>query len=338
MTTTAVETFAPVPVVPWGNDHQWLNGRARGISASDIAAILGYSNYATPWEVWAEKTGLRPRSVDADKECIRLGVAIEPWLLVQARHSLGVPVVHTDARLYAHPQAQWQLASPDGEARPPGGEPFGIECKTAGLASGFGVPKGWTDDQIPLGYQLQCHWQMRVMGWSKVVVVALVAGLGLRFYTIRRDLQVQLDLVEQVADWYRAHVVEGEEPPIGAADNRLMDSTWPEPEAGGLPLDDDPDIIELVCAYQSGLASESRGRTEKEAAAAQIKRRLGRHAAGTIGGREVITWRTRRGNVRWRDLLTSLYEAAGRDPDDIDADADQYRNPPTRTIAVKGIS
>jgi putative phage-type endonuclease len=36
----------------------WLAWRAGGISASDVAILLGLSPYKTPWRLWAEKTGL----------------------------------------------------------------------------------------------------------------------------------------------------------------------------------------------------------------------------------------------------------------------------------------
>ena len=36
----------------------WLEWRARGVSASDVAILLGLSPYKTPWRLWAEKTGL----------------------------------------------------------------------------------------------------------------------------------------------------------------------------------------------------------------------------------------------------------------------------------------
>ncbi|WP_295457840.1 lambda-exonuclease family protein [uncultured Thiodictyon sp.] len=36
----------------------WLEWRAGGVSASDVAILLGLSPFKTPWRLWAEKTGL----------------------------------------------------------------------------------------------------------------------------------------------------------------------------------------------------------------------------------------------------------------------------------------
>lgn len=335
--TATILTEKPVPVCGWGNDTEWLEARNCGISASDVAACLGYGQYCTPWEVWAEKTGLRPRSVDANKEAIRLGVALEPWLLVQAGHLIGVKVKHTEHRLYAHPTDRWQLASPDGIAIPTDGEPYGIEAKTAGLAGGFGVPKGWDDDRVPLGYEFQARWQMRVMGWRKVVIVALVANLGLRTYVIRRDHRIELDMVEQVREWYDRHVVGRVEPPLMAQDSDLLNDIYPTPAEGHLPLDDNRDIVELVMSYQDAAARSKASKVDKETAEAGIKRILGNHCAGTIDGREIVTWKERRSNIRWADFVRDLYETGGWDPDDVETDAEPYRNQPTRSLSIKGI-
>lgn len=327
----------PVPVVRWSASRdEWLATRRHGISASDVSAVLGFSEYATPWEVWADKTGVRPREVDADKEAIRLGNALESWLLAQARHLLGVPVEHTSAWLYAHPAAAWQLASPDGQALPEDGRPFGIECKTAGLASGFGVPAGFTDTRAPLGHELQCRWQMRVLGWERVDLVALVAGLGLRRYTFTHDLAIEADMVAQVAEWRHRHLVRGIEPAMGPRDNALMDQTYPAGTEGSVALDGDPDLVELLYSYRDGLTREAQGRAVKEAATAALKRKLGNHCAGTVANREVVTWHARQGAVGWQDLVTDLYEVLGWD--DPGPDIERYRKPSSRQIDVKGIN
>jgi putative phage-type endonuclease len=332
--TAATVQQAATPLVGWAaTDAEWLTARRTGISASDVAAILGFSQYATPWEIWADKMGIRPREVDADKECIRLGVGLEPWLLAQAGHILGVPVRPTGARLYACAEHPWMLASPDGEAQPSNGEPFGVEAKTAGLASGFGAPEGWSDHRTPLGYEFQCRWQMPVMGWSKVVLIGLVAGLGLRTWTCHRDLAIEADMIAQVAKWRQRHLIERVEPAMSPRDNALMDATYPSTDGGEARLDDDPTVIEALYEYADGLEREKAGRAVKEAATALLKRRLGRAAAGTIAGREVVTWKSTLGKVSWADLVTDLYELLGWD--DPGPDIERYRKPPTRSIHVK---
>lgn len=333
---TAPTMVEPLALVGWSEtDERWLAARRTGISASDVAAVLGFGPYKTPWEVWADKTGLRTREVDASREAIRLGVALEPWLLRQAAHRLGVDVARTSARLYAHPEHAWRLASPDGRATK---GPL-IEAKTAGLASGFGVPAGWSDTRAPLGYELQCRWQMHVCGVDQVVLAAMVAGLGMRFYTFDRDLSVEADMVAQVTEWRDRYLVRRVEPAMGPADNALMDATHPAAGAGSVALDDVADLVEVIYEYRDGLNREAAGRAMKEAATARLKRLVGDAAAGTVAGKPVVTWNARIGDVRWRDLVEDLIEIVGWDGPLLDLDEllGQYRKPDSRSISVKGI-
>jgi len=337
--TTAIAP-PPTRVIGWAQtDTQWLNARRKGISASDIAAILGYSQYATPWEVWADKTGLRPREVDADKEAIRLGVALEPWLLRQAAHHLGTVVERTTARLYAHgwPESHWRLASPDGCVA--GNIEELVEAKTCGLASGFGIPDGWSHARAPLGYEFQCRWQMHVLGARRVHLTALVANVGLIHHTYERDLSIEADMVAQVDEWYQQHLVRRIEPPMTARDNQLMDALYPTPTAGSIALDNDPTVIEALYAYRDGLEEEKRGKATKEAATALLKRKVGEHELATLDDRPAITWKSRLGEPRWRDLVEDLTTICGWAGEDLDVDdlIAKYRNPDTRVINVKEV-
>ena len=48
-------------------DEDWHQWRINGITASEIAVILGISPYKTPWQLWAEKTGLiEPVNLDGN--------------------------------------------------------------------------------------------------------------------------------------------------------------------------------------------------------------------------------------------------------------------------------
>lgn len=333
VTATALD---PVAVTGWGNDRAWLAARRNGISASDVAAVLGFSEYATPWEVWADKTRLRPHEVDATKEAIRLGVALEPWLLRQAGYMLDVEVRHTAHRLYAHPRAAWRLASPDGETV----DGTLIEAKTSGIASGFGAPRGWTDTRVPLGYEFQCRWQMHVMDRERVELIALVAGLGLRRYTIFRDLALEADMIAQVGVWRTRHLIEGAEPAMGPSDNGLIIGAHPHATDEVVHLDDDPDIIDLLYAYRDGLDKEKSGKETKQAASAAIKRKLGTAAVATVGGHQVATWDNRDGSIRWQDIAAQLAERLADlgHPANLAALAEDHRNDPGRTLRVNGIS
>jgi putative phage-type endonuclease len=319
-----------VPVLGWeARRPRWLAARRTGLGASDIAAILGFSQYRTPWQVWAEKTDTH-RPDDQPSAAADLGNALEPWLLEQACELLDRPVTRTPHQLYAHPEHVWRLASPDGWVAADGRL---VETKTAGLASGFGPPIGWTDDRFPLGYELQCRWQMHVTGAPAVELVALVANLGVVRHTVVRDIGIENDLVTQVERWWSRHVVAQVEPPLDAPDNEVLAAMYPQPTRAQVDLDL-TDACDHIFAYLDARRREGTARREKETAGAALKRLLGEHSEGRIGGQTAVTWNAKKGEVEWPRLVADLAERAGVEQ----PDPDTYRKPDSRSLSVKEFS
>jgi putative phage-type endonuclease len=295
-----------VPVAGWGSEREWLAARRTGLGASEAAAALGFVRYRTPWQVWAEKTDTR-RPPELGSPAGELGHALEPWLLQQAATMLGRPVARTPARLYAHPGHPWRLASPDAMC----GAAL-VEAKTAGLVSGWPVRGDWTEDRIPLGYELQVRWQMHVMGAPAVEVVALVAGVGLRRWSVQRDPGIEAELVAQVAQWWQTHVVGGLEPPLGPYDRPTAEQRWPAATAGPLDLDG-TELGELIARRQQAAEREEVAGLEREECDNRVRALLGEHREGWLDGQWAVRWSDRRGRVDWRSVALALAWVYGLD-------------------------
>ncbi len=324
--TTAIAH--PVPVIGWdANRPAWLAARRTGLGASDVLALLGYSDYRTPWQVWAEKTGAYLPD-DEPSEAAQIGTELEPWLRGRLADLIGHPVKRTPAQLYSHPEYSWRLSSPDGIV-PATGE--GVECKTSGIAGGFGPPSDRTDTRIPLGYEFQVRWQMHVMGWPAVHVVALLANVGVRHYRIDRDHGLELELVRQVDEWWQRHVIGRTDPPMAPADSKVIGKVFGRPD--GKPVDlDGTDVHRHLAAYRSAHEREKAAKDEKNRAGAELKRLLGEHTDGLVDNRTVVTWGEKRGAVDWERLLADVAALHGTAPN-----PDDYRKAPTRALNVKDI-
>lgn len=324
---TAILSTDPQPVIGWGATRdEWLDARSAGLGASDIASVLGFSGYDTPYEVWVEKTGGRPFG-EGQSAASKLGDDLEPWLLDQAAAILGRPVERTPARLYRDPVRRWRMASPDGAVE---GVAELVECKTAGLASGYGSPAGWTDESIPLAYELQARWQMSVMLADRVHVVALVAGMGVVHHVVERDLGIEHELLAQVGEWWQRHVVEGVEPPLGAGDNEVLKALYPRPTAAEVDLDG-TDAAEIAARYRKHRAAESDAKKAKEAEGVLLKALLREHSTGLIDGRPIVTWDEQRNSVDWQRLALDVAHLHGIDL----PDPETYRRAPKRVLGVK---
>lgn len=316
----------PTPVLGWDAPRtDWLTARRRGLGASDISAALGFSRWESPWEVWAEKTGVllldRPPTA-----AMQLGTDLEPWLLSMAPRLLGQEVAKTPHMLYADPDAPWQLCSPDGFAADGGL----VEGKTARILSGRLNIEEWLDDQIPLDYEFQGRWQLHVMNRERVYIVALVAGLGLIFRVIDRDSVIESQMVEQVTRWREKHIVGGVEPPVGRMDLEALTAAYRDPVANAeIVLDDD--VLGTLREYVRWRTVESDAKKQKEECAAIVKATLGNNTVGKYGDQTAVTWNPKRGEVDWERMAREL--AAKHDVEL--PDPEQYRKPGSRTLSVK---
>lgn len=315
----------PRPVVGWDADEdEWLFARTKGIGGSDIAAVLGFSGYHTPWEVWADKTGVKhwDEQVGGAAE---LGHDLEPWLSSMAAKVVGARAIKTEYRTYAHPEFPWRRYSPDGLLVD--GRLF--EAKTAGLM-GWRNPSGWDDGAVPLGYEFQVRWGMHVMDTPAAEVVGLVSGLGLVHRTITRDLGVERELVTQISDWWHTHVVGGVEPPMGAGDSENLSRRYPRTDKTDVELK----LVEAIdawTAYRDARDRESAAKAEKQAAGAVLKSLLGKAERGLVDGHLLVTWGEVKGQVDWPRLVAEWAAELGVAAPDPEA----FRKPSTRSLSVK---
>lgn len=181
------------------NRAEWLESRKRAIGASDAAAVLGISPFASEWEVWAEKTNrLEPWKGD---KSTRAGVAFENAVLDAAEKELGplernVRLVHSSLPI---------AATLDGRVIA-NGRP--VEAKTTGIVGpNFGT---WGDshtDEVPDYYLVQVHTQLLVTGAQYGYLYALIAGRGVVPFIIERDDNFLDWLGNQLNDWWHRHVV-----------------------------------------------------------------------------------------------------------------------------------
>jgi putative phage-type endonuclease len=319
-----------IGVLTWDTtDDRWRADRKHGLGGSDVSAVLGFSRYRTPWQVWAEKTGRRTWQDDTSVPA-ELGLELEPWLMGKAAQMLKVPVVRTQWRTYAHAEHSWRRVSPDGITVED--TPRLVECKTAGLASGYGTPEGWDNGRTPLDYEFQGRWAMHVMDCDLIEFVGLVAGMGVIHRTIHRNLATETSMVRQVTDWYVRHIVGDVEPPLGAADNAVLTQLYPEVLAETVDLSD-TDAMEHYHRYRAAQSEESAAKKEKEAAGASIKALMGGAEVATVEDHAIATWSPTKGKVDWPAMVADLAAEHGFIP----PDPETYRKPPTRTLRLKEI-
>ncbi len=200
-----------------GDRTAWLEWRRSGIGASDIAALLGISPWASPFSVWASKLALLPDDELDDDDPREFGRRAEamvgPWFTDRTGLALA-----GEQMWLTHPAEPWMMATPDAlvvEAdrtehywSDPSDALGGLEIKTD-----HGKP--WAE--IPAHYQAQGQWQMAVAGWPKVWF-AVLHGRRFRTYELERD-QADIDyMTERARTFWHDHVLAKEPPEVDGSE------------------------------------------------------------------------------------------------------------------------
>lgn len=233
-------------IVPIKDDEQWHAERSQGIGGSDVGALLGLSNYASAYSVWALKSGL----VDKEPagEAARWGHLLEPTVADAYAEDTGEalvewPNISLISKKYPFMRANVDRLIVEPSDEFPAGvvtvwdkpeEPPGViglfEAKTAGIAS-YGTAHHWDDGAIPEGYMMQGYHYGIVTGIRDIRYGALLAGQGL----VTRELDWDDDTADniiQVESWFWSLVESGQEPPVDGSDAtaKVLEARHREPD------------------------------------------------------------------------------------------------------------
>ena len=249
----------------------WLAARRRGITATDVVAIVGLSKFATALDVYVDK---RVGSQDSGREDAGWGQLLEDVVAREWAARGGHRIRRVG--LLANRDAPHHLASCDRLIIIGPREAAGVlEVKTTSARSG----PAW-ETSPPERVAVQVQWQLHVTGLEMAHVAVLVGGQELRDFMVARD-QDLIDYLIGEADRVWGEVQAGVLPDAGvsvAALDRLHPTRSgavdvPAGEAG-----------RWVDAYRAARDAEKAAAVEKEAARAQLVALLGDAQEATVDG------------------------------------------------------
>ena len=180
---------------------EWLTQRRKTIGGSDAAGIVGLSQYATPYTVWADKTGRLPDQEDS--EAMRQGRDLEEYVAERWMEATGKTVRRSNTMLY---NSLYPFAHADID-RTVVGENAGLECKTTSTLN----LRQFKNVEFPEKYYTQCVHYLAVTGATRWYLAVLVYGRGFFTFTLERD-QTEIDalMTAERAFWT---LVEQDTPP-----------------------------------------------------------------------------------------------------------------------------
>jgi putative phage-type endonuclease len=220
-----IHRFAQVPNSPaeiilpeCAGRERWLAARREGIGGSEVAALVGISEYDTSWSIFNKKTKTTP-DVELTGAPIEWGHRLEDVVAQKIAEEIGM-VSRFGGGLWADRDKPFLRVTPDRfatRARSWKAEAL-IECKTAGdgdeWSSGTIRPGGRGTGAAPLHYQAQAQWQMGIIGLPKCYLGCLVMGREREFFVAEIDFDREwfAELATEAERFWHENLLTGEPP------------------------------------------------------------------------------------------------------------------------------
>lgn len=163
--------------VKTANHEEWLKLRSQYIGGSDAAAVVGLNAYASPYSLWAEKTGRVPGF--AGNLATEVGTFLEEFVAQKFAQETGKKV-RKHNQSFLNSQYPFAIANIDCEIV---GEDAGLEIKTTDSMN----MKKFSGGEYPANYYCQCMHYMAVTGKQRWYLAVLIGNKEFKWFTIERD-------------------------------------------------------------------------------------------------------------------------------------------------------
>jgi putative phage-type endonuclease len=183
--------------------------RRNTLGASEIAAVVGLSPWATKHDVWMSKLGLMEQR---ETLATRVGELIEPVIRQLYVEDSGAETAYFGT--IVHPQHTWASATPDFAVS--GHRRLGeIKCV------GWRLARHWSTeaDGVPDYYRVQAEWQMEVCDADECDIAALIGGTEFKVYRLKRDRELGALLLEKGSAFWRDFVLTATPPPADGSES-----------------------------------------------------------------------------------------------------------------------
>lgn len=184
------------------NSHEeWLELRSRYIGGSDAAAVVGLNAFASPFSLWAEKTGKTPGF--AGNLATEVGTYLEEFVAQKFAQETGKKVRKCN-QSFLNSDYPFAIANIDREII---GEDAGLEIKTTDTLN----LKKFSGGEYPANYYVQCVHYMAITGKQRWYLAVLIGNKEFKWFTIERDEAEIAALMTAEAEFWE--LVKSDTPP-----------------------------------------------------------------------------------------------------------------------------
>jgi putative phage-type endonuclease len=275
----------------------WLAARLDGIGGSEVAALVGISEYDTAFSIYRKKTATEP-DAELTGAPIEWGHRLEDVVAEKIADEIGM-VSRFGGGLWANPEKPFLRVTPDRfatKARSWKAEAL-IECKTAGdgseWQSGTIRPGGLGTGSAPLNYQAQCQWQMGIIGLDRAYLGCLVMGREREFFTveIHFDPEWFRELADEAERFWVTNILGDEIPMHDFRHPKTEELLKQISPVVVRPVTDLPsDAEEWLKDYQKALAASKKAEADLDELKNMFRMWTGDAAAAYLGDSKVVSY------------------------------------------------
>lgn len=275
---------------------RWLKARQRGIGGSEVGALIGVSEYETPFSVWkAKKTEGKDLSGVA---AVKWGHRFEDAVAEEVAEKIGL-VSRFAGGLWANLERPHLRVTPDRFAtKPRTWRALGvIECKTAGdddeWEEGSITAGGQGTGRAPLSYQAQIQWELGIVGLTKGWLGCYISNQARDFYVVEVDFdRAWFEEMAAEADRFWRENILADEPPMHDLRHpkteellKLINPVVVKPS-----VDLPEDAHEWLADYERAKAAADKAEADLNEIKNFFRMWTGDAGAGYLGDRKVVSY------------------------------------------------
>lgn len=246
--------------------------RKAALGGTDVAAIVGASPFASPWDIYARVTGLLDDVVTETNERMQIGKLMERPVAHLYTMRTGRAHEWRDTT-QLDPKTPYFCWTPD--AMVP--KDRGLDCKCVAWDQADKWGEGLKE--VPEHIAVQGQWYMARGGVPYWDIAAFFGGSELRIYTLQRDEEFIGLLEDEANRFWSDHVLAGKEPPVTATPTAKAYLKQKFPKDDGVLLDTPSEVVADYIETRRQFKELEKRKDSMEAA---IKLAIGEHY-GLIG-------------------------------------------------------
>jgi len=188
--------------------------RKLGIGGSDLAIILGLSNYMTPYQLYLDKIG--EGEIREETEQQYWGNRIEP--LIRQEFEIRNNVKVEERETIIHPMYDFLRGNLDGFI-PELNAVLEVKCSNSFMSHEWGEDGS---DVIPMQYLVQVAHYCAITNAESAFIAVLIGGNQYRQFKYTRDLELEMHLIEAARKFWECVVNRTPPDATNLTDLRIM--------------------------------------------------------------------------------------------------------------------